>query len=139
MANYISYARSNYFKVKDATAFKDWCNKMNIEASISGDPTEKELWMINPNSSNEDSWPWDSIYDEETGTFSDSDFMQGLASHLQEGQIAVLIEIGFEKLRYLVGEAIAIAWDGTNEAITLERIYDLAEQRWGIKPTHASY
>jgi len=31
MANYYATARSNYFKVKDADAFKAWCLRSSLE------------------------------------------------------------------------------------------------------------
>jgi hypothetical protein len=31
MANYSAITRSNYFRVKDATAFEEWCNRLNLE------------------------------------------------------------------------------------------------------------
>lgn len=54
------------------------------------------------------------------------DLAAELAAHLPPQEIAVLIETGSEKLRYLVGEAIAVGPAGEIASVSLDSIYDLA-------------
>ncbi len=38
----------------------------------------------------------------------DFDLVEELAQHLADGEIAVLVEAGAEKLRYITGDAVAV-------------------------------
>jgi hypothetical protein len=62
-----------------------------------------------------------------------------IAEFLIDGEIAVFMEVGAEKLRYCNGYAIAVHSNGEYETLNLDRIYDFAEQRWGKRPTVAEY
>ena len=57
-----------------------------------------------------------------------------LAKHLAEGEVLVIYEIGREKMRYLVGFALAINWDGRSCHVTLDEVYSRAEANFGNKP-----
>ena len=96
MANYVGYARSNYFKVKDEEAFKAWVDGLPIECHEGQDNT---FMVMEPDGV---SWPiyrWnDDIDDEE-----DIDFIGELSTHLADGWVAIVIEVGHEKMRYLHG------------------------------------
>lgn len=134
MANYYASARSNYFKVKDEEAFIDWAD------SISGIAYWKKEDRFAIYDDGGDSYGWPSFsYDEETGEEREIDLANELSAHLAEGEVAVLIEVGAEKLRYLVGNVVAVNWRGEIEWLNLDRIYDFAQQRWGVTPTRAEY
>ncbi len=121
MANYEATARSNYFRVKDRGTFDAWCALMGIRI-VEKDTDPDLLAMIF-----EEDIPSDR-YDEEADEHEPIDFYQELASHLVDGQIAVVVEIGHEKTRYLVGFAVAVNSAGETRTITLDSIYDVATE-----------
>ena len=45
MANYYATARSNYFKVKDLEAFREWCRSLEIEP-IDGGPSDNKIGLV---------------------------------------------------------------------------------------------
>lgn len=71
---------------------------------------------------------WPSLRDgDETDEEEEIDVFQGVAAHLQEGSVAIFIEVGAEKLRYLTGHAIAVNSKGQTAEVRLSEIYDLAK------------
>lgn len=133
MANYIASCRSNYFKVKDLAAFEE--DMSQYEVTI----VEKDdLVGILGNDPDGGGWP-SYVRNEETEDYDDVDFPLVVAAHLTEDSIAVFIEAGAEKLRYVCGNAVAFNHKGEAEYISLYNIYDKAEQRFGIRPTPAEY
>ncbi len=133
MANYIAMARSNYFKVKDVEAFKKRFHGMQDMEVIEDDEGRVGL-MCN----GEGAWPSD-VFDEDSNEHVDYDFVKDLQSHLAPKQVVVLIEIGFEKMRYLVGQARAFTNRGPEIFIQLSDIYKLAAEKFKIIPTVAEY
>ena len=130
MANFYGTARTNYFKVKDVDAFKEW---------VSNFPS---LTLIENNGLfgfyDSDGFP-SSYWDEELDDYADIDLMAEVAEHLTEDSVAIFMEVGAEKVRYLSGWAAAVNHEGVVEYINLDSIYELAEKRFGIKPTLAEY
>lgn len=124
MANYYASARSNYFKVKDIEAFKEEFKDTEIEvieengkicmlfqegipdclagSDFEGEPLEREI-----------------------------DWAEIAKNHLVENQVMVLMESGAEKLRYIVGSAIAYSWTGESVQVSLNDIYALAQEEFG--------
>ena len=80
-----------------------------------------------------------SRYDEETDDYVDIDLTKELAEHLAEGQVAVLMECGAEKLRFITGFATAVSWTGETVRISLDDIYQKAQEAFGVEPSRASY
>jgi hypothetical protein len=54
-----------------------------------------------------------------------------LAGYLTSGEVAVLYEIGNEKLRYLIGTATAVHASGKRVDISLREIYTRAREAFG--------
>jgi len=141
MANWYGTARSNYFHVADMKKFEAWANDLCLEWW-----TDKEGRVaISPSdSSDEGSWP-SSRYVEENedtgmaGDYEDFDILDELADHLAEGEIAVLMEAGAEKKRYITGHATAVDSKGEIVAVSIYDIYELAEKKFGKRPTPAEY
>ncbi len=75
----------------------------------------------------DDGWPT-GRWDEATDTEEEVDVAELVAAHLDDGWVAVLLEAGHEKLRYLVGHATAINAAGETRQIRLDEIYELAGQ-----------
>ena len=54
------------------------------------------------------------------------DFLEDLTKHLEENEVAIMIECGAEKLRYITGVAYAINSKGETSTINLNDIYEEA-------------
>ena len=141
MANYYATARSNYFAVKDEMMFRQWAEFAGLKVL---DPTHTDKtadgiprFAITPDNGNEDGWP-SHRYNEETEEYDDVDVLEELAAYLKDGDVAILMEIGSEKLRYLCGYANAVNSKGETVGITLEGIYALAG-KLGSNITRAEY
>ncbi|MEP7343604.1 MAG: hypothetical protein ABI977_38140 [Acidobacteriota bacterium] len=123
MANYTAIFRSNYFAVKDAEQFNKFCDEFNLEmiTKPEGDGTLHGFL----NKGNEAGIPLTRL-NKESGEWDGVDFLGLLAEHLMPDYIAVVMEIGSEELRYLIGEAYAINSEGQNVSLTLDEIYKRA-------------
>lgn len=121
MANYIGTARSNYFKVKSKEDFEDLCARLNVEIITRRD----RVGFIC-----EEGLP-SSIYDEAKDEDVEVDILAEIAPHLQEGEVAVLVESGHEKCRYVVGYAIAVNWKGEVAEVSITDIYKKAQEELG--------
>lgn len=129
MATYFGTARTNYFHVKDKLAFDAFIeNFYGIDVvTKDGDSTGFIALLF------EDGPPsWDPDTEDEI------DFMDELAPHLADGSVAIMMEAGAEKLRYVNGYAIAINNKGERKDISLNAIYDLAKEL-GTEVTLAEY
>ncbi len=65
--------------------------------------------------------------DEETGEELGGDFITELAVQLVEGSVAIVMQIGSERMRYLTGYAIAVNAAGAQASIDLDEIYARAK------------
>lgn len=142
MANYYATARSNYFAVKDEIAFREWADRFGLDIL---EPSHKDKvadgvrrYAITPKG-DEDSGGWPTyIADDETDDYVDIDLPKELSAHLVPHEVAVLMEIGSEKLRYVTGVAVAINHKGRRVRMDLDSIY-LAASRLGSVITRAEY
>jgi len=135
MADYIPFVRSNYFRVKDPDTFKSWCEGLGLEVIESED--EPGLYGFIA-----DEGIPDSRLDPETGEEEEEEeinFFAELAGHLAEGQVAEVREIGYEKMRYLIGITRAVRWDGEMLEVSLDDIYSVVAAQWGLDMTRAEY
>ncbi len=142
MANYCATARSNYFAVKDETAFREWAAHLGLtvlEPDRRNAPANSILRFGIASGSDGDcgSWP-DSTYDEEENENKQIDLTGQLADHLADDEVAVLLEVGNENLRYVGGTAIAVNNRGETVFIDLDGIYHAA-QTLGRNITRAEY
>jgi len=122
--------------VKDKVAFLKWADGRALGVFKNEENTD--LFAIYGGESTDDgSWP---SYDVEGDT--EIDLVTELAQHLPKGQIAVLLEIGAEKLRYLTGMAIAVNHEGRVVELTLSDIYRKATRAFRVAEseiTQATY
>jgi len=141
MANYYATARSNYFAVKDEVTFRQWAEFAGLKVleptHIGQTPDGTRRLAIAPDGGNDDGWPT-TRYNEETEEYDDVDVPEELVAYLKDGEVAVLMEVGSEKLRYLRGYATAVNSKGTIVNLSLESIYDLA-RKLGPNITLAEY
>lgn len=125
MANYVPFMRSNYFEVKEPMAFEAFCSKWALEL-IRGGEEEGEIPLYGFLSNGEEGLPH-CFYDAATEDYVEGAFLTELATHLVEGWVAVVREVGYEKLRYLVGYTVAINAQGAMLEISLDDIYKKAK------------
>lgn len=131
MANYYGTERTNYFRVKDETAFRQFAGKFHLTVI---EDSEGRFGLLPTDWTDDGTFPTylpDS--DEEF------DFMAALANHLQEGSIAVRVQAGAEKLRYVCGFAEAINHKGETVDVSINSIYNLAAKKLGGEVTRAEY
>lgn len=126
MANYYASCRSNYFKVKDEDKFREYFSKVSgIEIH---DRSDGSFCLLGCDI---DGGGWPSVYyDEEQEDYIEYDFMDGIAEFLAEGEVAIFMEVGAEKLRYLVGYAYAVAWTGETMGVSIDDIYAQATDKF---------
>jgi hypothetical protein len=136
MANWYGSSRSSYFRVKDCDAFLKWVEKRGL--GVFRNSEDVALFAIHSGDSTDGgSWP---SYDLESDT--EIDLVAELAQHLPKGQVAVLMEIGAEKLRYLTGIAIAVNYKGRAAVVSLDDVYCKAARTFRVpenKITQAAY
>ena len=131
MANYYGSCRTNYFKVKDEEAFKAAIESLpDVECHRSDGAIDAEhagLYCILGN--NDDGGGWPSYqYDKEMDDYVEFDLIDEVYSHLADGEVAIFMEVGAEKLRFLVGYAEAVNNMGEREKVSLLDIYDKAKR-----------
>lgn len=66
------------------------------------------------------------------------DFLGLISSHLSEGEVAVLVTAGWERQRYVFGEAMAVNQDGEVVSVNTGDIYELARAKFGVRPSEAT-
>jgi len=126
MANYYEKARTNYFKVKDAAAFQKYLDLFgSIDLAV-----------------NEKTGQYALIFDEASGVPSfylndddediEVDFIDDVSKHLTDDSILVLQAIGNEKMRYLTGYAVAVNNKGESVSISIDNIYKMAQEKFGV-------
>jgi hypothetical protein len=126
MANWYGTSRSNYFRVKDETAFRKWADGLGISIVERKDDTT--LFAVHPGDRTDDgSWPSYDLETDEVVGFEDE-----LAKHLLKGQIAVLITAGAERLRYISGSAVAVNHQGRAVVVMLDDIYQKAAHQFRV-------
>jgi hypothetical protein len=133
MANYIPTCRSNYFQVKDLAAFTSWCIRLNLNWDHENGKSNGPV-MIYPDMDGESSWPC--FFYDDNGEEHDIDFEAELAEHLLADEVAIIMEVGHEKLRYLCGFATAIRkgkepHEYETLTVSLNDIYQRVEAEWG--------
>ena len=138
MANYGGYARSNYFRVRDASAFLGWVETLPGVVARREDG-DRDRFVLLVEDGDDGGWPnW--RYYEDGEDEEEIDLHAELAGHLAEGEVAILEEVGAEKLRYLVGYAVAVNHRGETLSVSIHEIYQKVRQAgWGNDVSTASY
>ena len=129
MANYYSACRTNYFKVKDAEEFLKVMETIpNIE--VIHEPEGAKYagkFVILGDDPDGGDWPCYS-YDQDTGEETEIDITKIISEHLIDGEVAIFMDAGAEKLRYVAGSAFAINNKGESKSLRLWDIYDMARE-----------
>lgn len=137
MANYVGHARSNYFRVRDEAAFLAWVETLPGVVARNGDSSGCFVLLVED--ADGGGWPnwryYEDVEDEE-----EMDLHAELAEHLAEGEVAILQEIGAEKLRYLVGYTVAVNHRGETLSVSIDEVYQkVHEAGWGEHVSTATY
>lgn len=148
MADWYGSARSNYFRVKDVEKFRELCSRWSITfirktENVNGVETENPDLVGFLCEGDFGGLPG---YRYEKGDGEDApekeyefeDFLHELSELLAEGEVAVMVEAGAEKLRYVTGYALAVNSKGEMESVSLDLIYERA-RRLGQNITRAEY
>lgn len=135
MANYYEKARTNYFKVKDFTKFREFIDKFSsIELVV--DEQKGGIAIL----FDEEVGVPSQYYDEDTDEYIEVDFTTELSEHLTDDSIAVIQAVGSEKLRFLSGYAIAVNSKNEQVSINIDEIYERAKEKFGVNEINtASY
>ncbi|MET0885373.1 MAG: hypothetical protein ABWX92_02890 [Mycetocola sp.] len=147
MAEYNGNGRTNYFRVKDISALKAELLEYGIETATMAEARMGAEFVLHEATGKDKPagsialfsyGTWPQLDDESVAQrleIDDEDtpvpnkhasLAQLVASHLLEGEVAVFIEVGFEKMRYLGGHATAVDSTGDLRSIDLDDIYGLA-------------
>lgn len=117
MANYYCQIRTNYFRVNDPDAFREFMSRvytteddLELWEGIKGDDLlfgfgaySGILGYMDKNPRDvDDQDDWDDAFDK---------FIDGIQKYIADGDAVIIIESGYEKLRYLVGSATIITSD----------------------------
>ncbi len=128
MADYTACFRTNYFWTKDPSAFIAWVATIPGLEAHRNDPHREDssFALFCDGSEPQHTVDGDTI-----------DLPSELAKHLADDQVAVLMETGHAKLRYLVGTAQAVHADGRTIFLSLCDIYQQVERAFGISAVRA--
>lgn len=128
MADWYGHARSNYFRVKDLEAFKKAMEPLSDEVEIwqHGDerlgPPKDDRIALGVTGSDKGGWPSE-YYDVNKDEYVEVDVVDLVAQHLADDEVAIFMECGAEKLRYLTGRAWAVNNKGEVAVVDLEEIF----------------
>jgi hypothetical protein len=138
MANDLGAARSNYFHVRDADAFRAALSAASADLGVwvHGDGADPHFLAIYSEDADTGCWP-SGHYDEQDD-WVELDLVELIAPHVIDTDVVVLMEAGFQKLRYVFGNAVAFNHTGDTRQVNLNSIYDLGREL-GEHVTYAEY
>lgn len=123
MADYLSWTRSNVFKVTDKEKFIDVINNLESDGIIEfrehdGDKEgeTKVQFMVDGTLSG---------YETENGDFEFIPVIEDIQTLLPDGEVCVIIEAGHEKLRYVDASVLVI----TNETYFSKGLVEYAQEK----------
>ena len=123
MANYYGTARTNYFRVKDEAKFREWAKSRDCEVCNNNAFNPTGTFCLLPiDNDGQTFMSYDHEKDEEI------DFMFELSQHLAKGSVAILMESGHEKLRYITGIAEAINHKRRRVQLSIQDIFTKAKK-----------
>ena len=121
MANFYGFARSNYFRVKNLEKFKKAVEHCDVDVVC--DNEDKKLVALLSNGEG----GWNTSYYDEAGDCVEISIETIVKEHLKKGEVAIFMQIGYEKLRYLAGGALAINSEGKAQYVDINEIYEKAK------------
>jgi len=136
MAVYVTKWRSNAFEVKNMDAFLEAVEDipMQIEPALDG-----RGFLLMDDGDGEYSPLANNTYRDGNDVEIAVDWADIFREHLADGQVAVFMGVGVERMRYLSGMAAAYNQRGETMELDIERIYEMAHAAWGTAPTRCEY
>lgn len=129
MANYYGAGRTNAFRVKDVAALKGALESADVEVVEEGPGTAVVLLVNDPDGGGY----WGTAIFDDDGECVDELFVPDMiAEHLDDGQVAVFVHAGAEKLCYITGYSIAVHSSGQQVRVELDDIYALAARSFDV-------
>lgn len=122
MANYYGYGRTNYFAVKDEQAFREDIGKTFVEL-LERKTEEDGQTLFGFLQDDLDTW-YAIEADDETGE-PEVTWAEFFQKHLADGWVAIIMEVGHEKYRFLNGTATAYNNKGEERFIDIGKIVEL--------------
>lgn len=129
MANWYGIWRTNYFHVRDEVVFTDWAATVPYIELITD--SEGRFGSLGNGEGGVPSYRHDDD--------SEFDFVEELGKQLAENEVAIVMCVGREKMRYLTGYAEAVHSDGRRMFVDVQDIYNRVKNTWGVTPTPAEY
>jgi hypothetical protein len=137
MAQWIGIARTNYVKVQDLEGLTQKLKDTEIRLT-EGHAEHKGMYALIAGAG--DGWPttvFDAAHEDGEWEFS---LQEDVVPFLAPGQVFVAMEVGFEKERYVTGNAVAFnTTTGKLLQVNLNDIYDLAKDMWQMPVPAAEY
>jgi len=127
MANYVCSVRSNYVRVKDERAFRDFVEDFECELVYAKDGRVGFV-CYNGDGSTPYRYP-----DEESEAVPLVDCEEEIGRHLCEGEVLVIEEVGSENMHFLVG--VSYAYNHKGECLFVNMADALREKvaaKWGV-------
>jgi hypothetical protein len=121
MADYNCVSRTNYFRVRDTAAFAAWVQRRGL--AIHTSDKHPGHFALAPGDDYYGAFP-----NRDAESEKEIDFLDELSGHLHQQSVAVILEAGAEKLRYIIGHAAAVDSQGRRIELFLDDIYDFARQ-----------
>lgn len=140
MANYQPTWRSNYFRVRDRAAFDAWISAYDSDIIVetrSRDGHEEIALLQHPDSENGIPVFLPNPDGDVMEDVMEVNFPAELAEHLAADSVAILQEVGHERVRYVYGYAVAIRADGRTLDLSLGDLAKRVQRYWHLTPTEA--
>jgi hypothetical protein len=132
MADYIAQTRSNYFRVRNVRHFRQFCTRYSLTVVRTDEDGKYRYGFLLDG-------PLPTGRTDVKGEWIETDFLGELSRLLAHREIAVVMEVGSEKMRYLVGYAAAVNASGERVQISLSDIYRRCQETFGVQPTLVEY
>jgi len=131
VADYYGKGRTNIFKVKDIDALTTAL--AGAEFIVEARPDRGADAVFIRVSDNDAAGSWSQlVYTDDDAEPTELFVPAMIAEHLQDGQVAVFVHAGSEKLRYLSAYSIAVHADGRQVRVDLDDIYQRAADEFGV-------
>lgn len=124
--NWFGTSRSNFFAVADAAAFTQAMASFDVHPEWND---QGHVALV----ATTDQGDWPQLYDADEEPIDDG-FWSAVAPHLADGAVAVFQTVGGEG-DHMTGYAAAVDKTGEVVEISIDDIFTIAQQRFGIAPS----
>lgn len=129
MANFTGVERSNYvkFKPEKLEEVREYLEQFDVELSPESDQSEAYCLLASSYS--------EGVFSSLSVNENDEEIeleLKRVAEQMEEGQVLVVMLAGYEKMRYVVGEAEAWNWKGESVYVSLSDIYKKAAEEFQV-------